>query len=72
VTSTGHSPAALAANGNLCKSNLKMPTVFVAQNGATIHKSTPINVTGCGKAKKAKTGSRKNASTSWRYSVIRL
>ena len=26
--------SALAANGNLCKSKLKMPTAFVAQNGA--------------------------------------
>jgi len=39
--------SALAANGNLCKSTLAMPTSFVAQNGAEIHKSTPIGVTGC-------------------------
>jgi hypothetical protein len=45
--------SALAANGNLCKSTLKMPTAFTAQNGATIKQSTPIGVTGC--AKKAKT-----------------
>jgi hypothetical protein len=51
--------SALAANGNLCKSKLKMPTSFVAQNGAVIHQSTPIGVTGCapvpgrGKVKKA-------------------
>jgi hypothetical protein len=42
--------SALAANGNLCKSTLKMPTEFVAQNGAVIHESTPIAVTGCPKA----------------------
>ncbi len=30
-----------------------MPTAIVAQNGAEIHKSTPIAVTGCAKAKKA-------------------
>jgi hypothetical protein len=47
--------SALAANGNLCASTLKMPTLFVAQNGAEIHQSTPIAVTGCGKAKTAKT-----------------
>jgi hypothetical protein len=41
--------SALAAIGNLCKSKLAMPTAFVAQNGTTIHKSTPINVTGCTK-----------------------
>jgi hypothetical protein len=32
---------------------LTMPTEFVAQNGATLHQSTPVNVTGCPKAKKA-------------------
>jgi uncharacterized repeat protein (TIGR01451 family) len=46
--------SALAANGNLCKSNLKMPTAFTAQNGAVIHQNTPIGVKGCGKAKKVK------------------
>jgi hypothetical protein len=41
--------SALAANANLCKvrGGLKMPTVFTAQNGAVIRKSTPIGVTGC-------------------------
>jgi hypothetical protein len=39
--------SALAANGNLCKSKLAMPTAFVGQNGAVIHESTPIGVTGC-------------------------
>jgi hypothetical protein len=29
-----------------------MPTAFVAQDGAVIHQSTPISVTGCPKAKK--------------------
>ena len=49
------SDSALAANGNLCKSTLKMPTAFDGQNGAEIHESTPITVTGCTKAKKTKT-----------------
>jgi hypothetical protein len=44
--------SALAANGNLCKTKLKMPTRFTAQDGAVIHQSTPIGVTGCAKAKK--------------------
>jgi uncharacterized repeat protein (TIGR01451 family) len=44
--------SALAANGNLCRSKLKMPTAFTAQNGAVIHQSTPIGVTSCPKAKK--------------------
>ena len=43
--------SALAANGNLCTSKLAMPTEFLAQNGAVIHQSTPIAVTGCAKAK---------------------
>jgi hypothetical protein len=47
--------SALAANGNLCTiKKLAMPTSFVAQNGATIHSSTPIVPTGCAKHKKAK------------------
>jgi len=47
--------SALAANGNLCKAKLKMPTTFVAQNGMTIKQNTPINVTGCTKKKTKKT-----------------
>jgi hypothetical protein len=47
--------SALAANGNLCASTLKMPTAFTAQNGAVIHQSTPITVTGCAKKKTKKT-----------------
>jgi hypothetical protein len=43
--------SALAAPKALCGSALKMPTAFVAQNGATIKQSTPISVTGCSKQK---------------------
>ena len=43
--------SALAANGNLCKEKLAMPTAFTGQDGAVIHQSTPISVTGCAKAK---------------------
>ncbi len=50
--------SALAANGDLCTSKLTMPTLFVAQNGAEIHQSTPITVTGCPKAKRASKASR--------------
>jgi hypothetical protein len=48
--------SALAATGNLCQAKLKMPTAFVAQDGAEIHQSTKIGVTGCArhKAKKAR------------------
>ncbi len=41
---------------------LQMPTEFVAQNGAELHQTTPITVTGCPKAhpaKKAKSGQSK-------------
>jgi hypothetical protein len=41
--------SALAANGNLCASRLKMPTTFIAQDGAQIHTNTSINTTGCTK-----------------------
>jgi hypothetical protein len=50
--------SALAANGSLCTQKLAMPTEFVAQNGAVIHQSTPIGVTGCAK-KKALTRAQK-------------
>ena len=56
--------SALAANGNLCQAKLKMPTAFVAQDGASIHTTTPINVTGCKantrKAKRARASSRRS------------
>ena len=34
--------------------SLTMPTAFIAQNGAEIHESTPVSVTGCAKARPAK------------------
>ncbi len=41
--------SALAANGNLCKtqSKLIMPTTFIAQNGAQIKQNTKISVKNC-------------------------
>jgi hypothetical protein len=56
--------SALAANGNLCTSKLTMPTAFTAQNGAEIHESTKIAVTGCPKAKKATKAKRAGARLS--------
>lgn len=50
--------SALAANGNLCTSNLEMPTSFIAQDGAQLKQDTRIAVTGCPKAKKAKAARR--------------
>jgi hypothetical protein len=45
--------SALAANGDLCREKLVMPTVITAQNGAVIHQATRIAVSGCPKTKKA-------------------
>jgi hypothetical protein len=56
--------SALAANlptkdhGNFCGQKLAMPTAFVAQNGAEIHESTKLSVSGCPKAKKAGKGKK--------------
>lgn len=47
--------SALAANGNLCKQKLLMPTLFTAQDGARFKQNTKVQVTGCPKAKAAKT-----------------
>jgi hypothetical protein len=54
----------LAANGNLCKQKLAMPTAITGQNGSTIKQTTTIKVTGCPKAKKTtakKAGKAKKA-----------
>jgi hypothetical protein len=55
--------SALAANGNLCKAKLTMPTIFVAANGRRIKQSTPIAVTGCAKAKVKKAGKHNKAKS---------
>jgi hypothetical protein len=68
--------SALAANGNLCKSQAKliMPTEFDAQNGAVFHQSTKIAVSGCGKPR-GKTASharrRKRARSAYRHTSTR-
>lgn len=51
---------ALAANGNLCTSKLRMPTMFTAQNGIQIHQNTHITPTGCAKHKRHKHRKRKH------------
>jgi hypothetical protein len=43
--------SALAANGNLCTQKLTMPSDFTGQNGMEANYKTPVNVTGCAKAK---------------------
>jgi hypothetical protein len=44
--------SALAANGNLCKTALNMPTTITGQNGAVITQTTKVGVAGCPKAKR--------------------
>ena len=41
----------VSAKYSLCGQKLVMPAEFVAQNGAVIHQSTPVGVTGCAKQK---------------------
>jgi hypothetical protein len=53
--------SALAANGNLCQKQLKMPTEMLAQDGAVIHQSTPIGITGCKKTKARARRARKSS-----------
>lgn len=55
--------SALAANGNLCRGTLAMPTEFVAQNGIVLHRSTKIQATGCQRATKARHKQRKAPRT---------
>jgi uncharacterized repeat protein (TIGR01451 family) len=54
--------SALAATTNLCTTKLSMPTSFIAQNGASIHTSTPITPTGCAKHKAKKATKHKKAA----------
>jgi hypothetical protein len=44
--------SALAANGNLCTTSLRMPTTFIGHDGAQIKTNTPITTTNCPKHKR--------------------
>lgn len=46
----------LGANGNLCENTLAMPTALEGQNGAVIHKTTRIAVSGCPRRVRSKHG----------------
>jgi len=48
------------AHGSFCGQKLVMPTKLAAQNGLEIHQNTPITITGCTKAKKAKHARRRS------------
>jgi hypothetical protein len=39
------------AKGSFCKQHLTMPIILSAQDGLTLHRNTPIGVTGCHKVK---------------------
>jgi len=54
--------SALAANGNLCKAKLTIPTELVAQNGITIHHTATITATNCHTTKQKKTRKQHAAS----------
>jgi hypothetical protein len=63
--------SALAAPTPLCGKKLVMPTIFTAQNGATIKQNTPIGITNCPKHKtikhkKTKKGRKASRSTTAR------
>jgi hypothetical protein len=54
---TANLPA--SAHGSFCGQKLALPTELVGQNGAVIHDSTPVSVSGCPKAKKIMTKAQK-------------
>jgi hypothetical protein len=55
---TANVPA--GAGFSLCGQKLVMPTVFTAQDGAVVHQSTPVSVSGCRKGKKKKRARKKS------------
>jgi hypothetical protein len=52
--------SALAANANLCKANLDMPTELTGQDGAVLKQTTKISISGCPKAKTEKKKKKKH------------
>ena len=54
--------SALTGLGNLCKQSLTMPTEFVGQNGAEIHTTTKVAVSGCAKSRHVKHKKKHKAS----------
>ena len=56
--------SALTTDGNPCTQKLTMPTEFLAQNGAELHQTTKIAVTGCPKVKKAAKHTKRKAKHS--------
>jgi hypothetical protein len=63
--------SALAANGNLCKERLALPTSFIAQDGAQLKEKTAIKVTGCPRAKAARSTRAARRSRRARTATVR-
>jgi hypothetical protein len=57
--------SAFGTETNLCKAKLAMPTALVAQNGAEVHASVKVAVTGCppSRRKHRKEATRKRRNT---------
>jgi hypothetical protein len=72
VRGGGHSHTVTRKVKNTVSATLVMPTIFTAQNGTIIKQNTPINVTGCAKAKKsAKKAGKRAGRSARRYGVRR-
>ena len=59
VKSKGHKKTVTRSVKKTQPASLSMPSEFVAQNGAAIHETTPVSVTGCPKAVKVKAKGKK-------------
>jgi hypothetical protein len=53
--------SAFGTDKNLCKSKLAMPTALTGQNGAVVHETTKVAVTGCPKARPKARNAKKAA-----------
>ncbi|HTA96528.1 MAG TPA: hypothetical protein VK730_02665 [Solirubrobacteraceae bacterium] len=63
VKTRGHKHTVTRESKKTIPATLQMPTTFIAQNGTTIKKSTPIVVTGCPKKKSTKKDKGKDKKT---------
>jgi hypothetical protein len=62
--------SALAANGNLCRGTMRMPTDFTGQDGAERDQFTKVTVTGCPKTKqKARKAKKASAAAAAAHHV---
>ena len=59
----GHRKTVMRKVKQTVPASLAMPNEFIGQNGAVIKQSTPIAVTGCGKAKTTKVKKKKKGKS---------